>query len=72
MAKFVFLREYSGPISHVLMVHLGGNNLGLIKGKTLIIQAKDNFEIIKRQWLGVILVSSAMIPEKVLEERHVP
>lgn len=39
---------YKGPAPHILIIHLGGNNLGLIKGKALVWHARYDFVEIKR------------------------
>lgn len=61
----LLFRELKGPKSHVIVVHLGGNDLGLVKGKALIIQAKEDFAEIQRQWPGVLIVWLAMVPRRV-------
>lgn len=47
----------------ILLLHLGGNNLGLMKGKALVIQAIKDFKLIQRQCPGVLLILSAMLPQ---------
>lgn len=54
--------EFRGSRPDVLLVHLGGNDLGLLKGKALVIQVKEDLSAICQQWLGLTIVWSAMIP----------
>lgn len=54
----------SGPPPDILVLHLGGNNLGLVKGKALVLQALENIEFIRGKWPGVFIVWSAMIPRR--------
>ena len=46
------------------MVHLGGNDLGLLKGKALIIQVRQDFESIWRSWPNTWIVWSNMLPRR--------
>ncbi|XP_060111014.1 uncharacterized protein LOC132583378 [Heteronotia binoei] len=55
----------AGPPPQVLMVHLGGNDLGLLKGKALVWQARDDFQCIRERWPETIIVWSAMLPRQV-------
>lgn len=32
-------RDYTGPVPGILVIHLGGNDLGFVKGKALVFQA---------------------------------
>lgn len=57
--------EYQGPIPQLLLIHLRGNDLGLLKGKAVVIQVRDDFKLILQCWLGFSLVWLAMIPRKV-------
>lgn len=61
----LLLERRKGPPPHVLLLHFGGNNLGLIKGKALIIQAKDDLARLKVAWPGVLIIFSAVLPHKV-------
>ncbi|XP_054851801.1 uncharacterized protein LOC129340931 [Eublepharis macularius] len=42
----------SAPPPHILVVHLGGNDLGLMKGVALSWQARDDFLEIRKRWPG--------------------
>ncbi|XP_062972038.1 uncharacterized protein LOC134392018 isoform X2 [Elgaria multicarinata webbii] len=46
----------------VLIIHLGGNDLGLLKGKALILQAIADFKIIRQRWPRVRIVWSCILP----------
>ncbi|XP_015262016.1 PREDICTED: uncharacterized protein LOC107106395, partial [Gekko japonicus] len=48
----------------VLVVHLGGNDLGFLN-KPLARQVIDDLQVIKERWPGVSIIWSAMIPRKV-------
>ena len=50
-----------GP-PEILLIHLGGNDLGLLKGKALIIQTRLDFESIWRRWPGTWTAWSHMLP----------
>ncbi|XP_054846595.1 uncharacterized protein LOC129337113 [Eublepharis macularius] len=58
----------SAPPPHILVVHLGGNDLGLMKGVALSWQARDDFLEIRRRWPGVLIFWSAMLPRRVWRE----
>lgn len=58
----LLLNEQRGPPLQVLLLHLEGNNLGLIKGKAFIIQAKGDLAELKVQWPGVCIAFSALLP----------
>lgn len=45
-----------------MLIHLGSNNLGLLKEKALIIQVKEDLKAISLHWLSVKLIWSAIIP----------
>lgn len=62
-APFLFW-DYSGPAPQVLVIHLGSNDLGLVKGTVLDIQVRDDFVEIKRHWPEVVLILSAMVPHR--------
>lgn len=42
---FLF-NEYRGLLLQVLVIHLGGNNLGLVKGKVLVVQVIEDLKAI--------------------------
>ena len=52
----------------VLLDHLGGNDLGLLKGKALILQALADFQSLRRRWPGVLIIWSCMLPRLVWRE----
>lgn len=58
----LLLKDYWCPALHILVLHVGGNDLGLVKGKDLVIQVKKDLRVIKEQWLGVCILQSAIIP----------
>lgn len=58
----LLFQEYRGPQPQVVLIHLGGNNLGLISGKALINQVIEDLRVLKAQWPGVRVIWSAIIP----------
>lgn len=56
-------RKKSPP--QILLIHLGGNDLGLMKGKALVIQARNDLAEIAARWPGVSVIFSALLPRKV-------
>lgn len=50
---------------HVLVIHLGGNDLGFVEGKTLVIQAIRDMRLIRERWPVGKLICSAMLPRQV-------
>ena len=52
----------------VLVLHLGGNDMGLLTGKALIMQARHDFEIIWRTWPETWIVWSNMLPRRLWRE----
>lgn len=46
----------SGPPPDILLLHLGVNNLGMDKGKALVLQALDDTETTRAKWPGVPMV----------------
>lgn len=48
----------------ILVIHLGGNDLGLIQGKALVMQVLQDLLLIKSRWPGVKILWSAIIPWK--------
>lgn len=61
----LLFHEFVGPPPKVLVIHLGGNDLGLVKGKALILQAHADFQLIRERWPGTLIVWSAMVPRRV-------
>lgn len=58
----LLFEEQRGPPPHLLVLHLGGNDLGFMNGKVLVIQAHDDIRAIQRHWPGVLVLWSAIIP----------
>ncbi|XP_062982762.1 uncharacterized protein LOC134398982 isoform X1 [Elgaria multicarinata webbii] len=46
----------------VLIIHLGGNDLGFLKGKALILQAIADFKVIRQRWPGIVITWSCILP----------
>lgn len=65
-------KECKGPQPQVLLIHLDNNDLGLIKGKVLIIQALNDMALIKQFWPGVVMTWLENFVSMSLEECHVP
>lgn len=47
----LLFEERQGPPPYVLVVHLGGNDLGLLMGKDLSLRAKADLAVMKGWWL---------------------
>lgn len=60
----LLFRECKGPVPDVLVIHLGGDDLGLVKGKALVMQVLEDLLIIKSRWPWVKIVWSAIIPHR--------
>lgn len=58
----LFQQHASCSPPQVLLIHLGGNDMGLLKGKALILQARADFQTIRQWWPGVVIVWSCMLP----------
>lgn len=43
-------------------IHLGGNDLGLIRGKALVMQVIEDLKVFRAQWLGIWVIWSAIPP----------
>lgn len=50
---------------HILLLHLGGNDLSFVNGKALILQAQADFRMIQERWPGVHIIWSGMFPHLV-------
>lgn len=46
----------------ILVIHLGGNDLGMIMGKALVIQAWQDLQRIMQAWPGIHILWSAIVP----------
>lgn len=71
-ASLLHLLFKVGPMPKVLVVHLGANNLRLLKGKALVLQARDNFWVILRKWPGVTIVWSMLVPQRAWRNARLP
>ncbi|XP_054844968.1 uncharacterized protein LOC129336035 [Eublepharis macularius] len=60
----LLFRERRGLPPHILVIHLGGNDLGLIKGKALSLQAQADLQQICVAWPGVLILWSAILPRR--------
>lgn len=60
--------EYRGPRPHVLVIHLGGNDLGLVSGRALVLQVLADLQVIRQRWPGTRIIWSAIVPR--FEWRH--
>lgn len=49
-------------LPHVFLIHLGVNDLGLMKGKVLVIWAKVDFQFIQQKYPDVLIIWSALLP----------
>lgn len=49
---------------HILVLHVGGNDFGLLKGKDLILKACSDFEVIIQRWPGEKILWSNMLPRR--------
>lgn len=59
-----FFRKYKGPTPQVLVIHLDGNDLGVVKGKALVLQVIENLRAIKIWWPEALVIWSKMILRK--------
>ncbi|XP_054840374.1 uncharacterized protein LOC129333070 [Eublepharis macularius] len=57
-----------GPLPDILVIHLGGNDLGLVKGKALSLQAEADLWWIKERWPDTLIIWSAILPRRVWRE----
>lgn len=53
----LLFRQYRPDI---LVIHLRGNDLGMLKGKALVIQVREDLAGIRMQWPGVIVLGPAL------------
>ncbi|XP_061485695.1 uncharacterized protein LOC133386091 [Rhineura floridana] len=60
----LFQQQATRITPHVLVIHLGGNDLGLIQGKALLIQACSDMQLIRQRWPGVRLIWSDILPRR--------
>lgn len=58
----LLFNEYAGPRLQMLLIHLGRNYFGLVRGKALVLQVIKDLRIIKARWPWVRIIWSAIIP----------
>ncbi|XP_062987668.1 uncharacterized protein LOC134402235 isoform X1 [Elgaria multicarinata webbii] len=58
----LFQQRVRSPPPQVLLVHLGGNDLGLLKSKALILQVIADFNAIRQRWPETMIIWSCMLP----------
>nr|XP_060644484.1 uncharacterized protein LOC132783356 isoform X1 [Anolis sagrei ordinatus] len=58
----LLFQDRSGPPPDVLVLHLGGNDLGLLNGRALYLQARADILRIWQAWPRVHIAWSAVIP----------
>ncbi|XP_054850226.1 uncharacterized protein LOC129339666 [Eublepharis macularius] len=68
----LLFRGRKGPPPHILVLHLGGNDLGLVQGKALSLQATVDLREISRRWPGVLIFWSEMLQRRVWREASDP
>lgn len=61
----LLLEGRTGPPPYMLVIHLGGDDLGLVRGKALALQAKEDLHYIQQSWPGVFIIWSAILPWQV-------
>lgn len=54
---------FKDPPPQVLLIDLGGHDLGLITAKVLLIQAQDDFCFIGQSWPDGVVIWSSVIPQ---------
>ncbi|XP_054839438.1 uncharacterized protein LOC129332380 isoform X2 [Eublepharis macularius] len=54
----------TGPPPHILVLHVGGNDLGLLKGRALSLQVIADLRVIKSHWPDVYIFWSEMLPRR--------
>ncbi|XP_062981479.1 zinc finger protein 318-like [Elgaria multicarinata webbii] len=48
----------------LLVLHLGGNDMGVVKGKALIVQVQEDFKVIWSQWPDTCIIWSNILPRR--------
>ncbi|XP_054825929.1 uncharacterized protein LOC129323422 [Eublepharis macularius] len=61
----LLFRGRKGPPPHIVVIHLGGNDLGLVQGKALSMQVAEDLEYISSRWPSVLIVWSEMLQRRV-------
>lgn len=51
----------------VLVIHLGGNDLGLVKGKELVLKVIEDLQVIRDRWPRVLISHLEEVMEAHLE-----
>lgn len=62
---YVLFQVYKGPVPGILLIHLGGNDFGLLKGKALVLQAREDLGVIMDCWPSTAIIWSAIMPRRV-------
>lgn len=60
----LLFQKFEGARPQVLLINLNGNNLGLLIGKALAIQTRNDFQFILNRWPGVFIGWSVMVPQR--------
>lgn len=58
----LLFQSYGGSPPDILLVHLGGNDLGLVQGRALVLQVVEDLQVIKAKWPGTWVIWSAIVP----------
>lgn len=45
-----------------MVIHLGGNDLGLLSGKALVMQVLEDLQVIHRHWESIRVIWSTIVP----------
>ncbi|XP_061495666.1 uncharacterized protein LOC133390651 [Rhineura floridana] len=61
----LFQQDVVRTTPHVVVIHLGGNDLGLLQGKALRVQACKDMQVIRQRWPSVRLLWSDLLPRRV-------
>ncbi|XP_054828286.1 uncharacterized protein LOC129324873 [Eublepharis macularius] len=56
------------PPPHIVVIHLGGNDLGMVQGKALSVQVAVDLAYINDRWPGVLVIWSEMLQRRVWRE----
>lgn len=54
--------DHDGPQPQVLLIHLGRNDLGFVRGKALIMQVIEDFKVSRSRWPDVWVIWSTIVP----------
>ncbi|XP_062986094.1 uncharacterized protein LOC134401275 [Elgaria multicarinata webbii] len=64
LPSMLFQPRVAFPPPQVLLIHLGGNDMGVLTGKALILQAIADFQLIRQRWPGILILWSCIIPRQ--------